>query len=116
MRRDKSDVDWEKKQVRVFGRKTKTYRTIPVKDAFLVRLREMRAISLSQVRLGLQSRYNFSKLICSRNIHLAYCNGIDTDLANVRAIPKVNVQAIQTILKNAIPLFRCPWPSVPVHA
>jgi integrase len=40
-----SDVDWEKKQVRVFGRKTKTYRTIPVKDSFLERLREMRAIS-----------------------------------------------------------------------
>ena len=40
-----TDVDWEKKQVRVYGRKTKTYRTIPVKDAFLERLREMRAIS-----------------------------------------------------------------------
>lgn len=43
-----TDVDWEKKQVRVYGRKTKTYRTIPVKDAFLERLREMRAISRTE--------------------------------------------------------------------
>lgn len=43
-----SDVDWERKQVRVFGRKTETFRTIPVKDAFLERLREMRAISLTE--------------------------------------------------------------------
>jgi len=43
-----SNVDWERKQVRVYGRKTKTYRTIPVKDAFLERLREMRAISRTE--------------------------------------------------------------------
>ena len=43
-----SDVDWERKQVRIFGRKTKVYRVIPVKDAFLERLRKMRAISLTE--------------------------------------------------------------------
>ena len=42
------DVDWERKQVRVFGRKTQTLRVIPVKDAFLERLREMRAISRTE--------------------------------------------------------------------
>ena len=43
-----SNVDWERKQVRVFGRKTQTLRVIPVKDAFLERLREMRAISRTE--------------------------------------------------------------------
>ncbi|QTO40875.1 tyrosine-type recombinase/integrase [Desulfovibrio desulfuricans] len=42
------DVDWERKQVRVYGRKTKTYRIIPIKDTFLERLREMRAISRTE--------------------------------------------------------------------
>ena len=43
-----SDVDFIKKQVRVFGRKTKTYRIIPVKDAFLERLKKMRSISRTE--------------------------------------------------------------------
>ena len=43
-----SDVDFIKKQVRVFGRKTQSHRIIPIKDAFLERLREMRAISRTE--------------------------------------------------------------------
>ena len=42
------DVDFIKKQVRVFGRKTQSHRIIPIKDAFLERLREMRAISRTE--------------------------------------------------------------------
>ena len=37
------DVDFEKKEVRIYGRKTKKYRYVPVKDSFLDRLRFVRA-------------------------------------------------------------------------
>ena len=36
------DVDWEKGQVWIYGRKTKQWRAVPIGDHFLVRLREMK--------------------------------------------------------------------------
>ena len=35
------DVDYTKKRVHVFGRKTKTHRWVPVSDAFLARLQQV---------------------------------------------------------------------------
>ena len=50
------DVDWEKQQVRVYGRKTKTYRVIPVKESFLNRLREVRATSQTEYIIEFRGR------------------------------------------------------------
>lgn len=40
-----SDVDFENKHVRIFGRKTKEYRIVPINDYFLQRLSDMKLVA-----------------------------------------------------------------------